>query len=164
MKITDNWVCTKYISQSRGWKKNLEYQLKVLASLVSKIMSTDMLSYFDFFMIDRAEDMKKCLKLMGVSSEQILHCSAHISLGIDNSFDKIVRSFETSIRVDKLVKLTDGQAIFTNSVFSLAILQTALHHILSYHTASTFNTNSGGLTMGCVMRASWVSLTTYLAG
>ena len=62
-----------------------------------------MLSLIDFFMTDRAGDSDTMLEELGVCTDKVLKCNAHILLVIDVTIDKVFKDTETVIGLSSLI-------------------------------------------------------------
>ena len=108
-----------------------EFKLRCLAILANSSVD-EIKSSVDFWMSDRAGDCATLLDNLGIQSNQIIKCSAHNILGVDHACDKVFRNIEQKIGVQKLLKVTAGEKVFTSpstSVHTLA--QIALTKLLS---------------------------------
>ena len=87
----------------------------------------------DFWMSDRAADCATLLDNLGVKSNQIIKCCAHVILGVDHACDKVFRDIEQKIGIQKLLKVSAGERVFTSPCTSVShiLAQIALVKLLS---------------------------------
>ena len=135
------------ITMTTGYQENLshtgldgarayELRLKML-SVLAECSVDDLKSEIDFWITDRAGDCSVLLEKLGVESDKILKCSAHLILGIDHAIDKVFRTTEQKIGVHKLLEISAGHKAFTSSSSSIHTLgQIAISKLLSPSHAS----------------------------
>ena len=75
-------------------------------------------------MNDSAADLYAILDELGISSEKIMKCNAHILLCIDQAMDKVFKDMETSFGVQKLIGLGASHVFSggSNSVWYLGLI------------------------------------------
>ena len=82
-----------------------EFKLRCLAILANSPVD-EIKNQVDFWMSDRAADCATLLDNLGISSNQIIKCCAHIILGVDHACDKVFRDIEQKIGIQKLLKVS----------------------------------------------------------
>ena len=92
----------------------------------------------------KSSDCTTLLDNLGIESNKVIKCCAHIILGIDHACDKVFKNIEQNIGIQKLLKVSAGEKVFTapgTSVHTLA--QIAVAKLLSpshaAHSVSMFN-------------------------
>ena len=120
-----------------------EFKLRCLA-ILSNSSVEEIKSSVDFWMFGRAGDCTTLLDNLGIESNKVIKCCAHIILGIDHACDNVFKNIEQNIGIQKLLKVSAGEKGFTapgTSVHTLA--QIAIAKLLSSshaaHSVSMFN-------------------------
>ena len=119
-----------------------EYKLKCLAVL-GGCSFEDIKTAIDFWMSDRAGDCATFLESLDVENEKVLKCCAHLILGVDHACDKVFKSTEQKIGVQKLLNLSAGDKAFSSGSSIHTLGQIAIAKLLSpshaSHSVSLFN-------------------------
>ena len=141
------------ITMTTGYQENLSHKavdgatayelgLKIL-SVLAECSVDELKSEIDFWITDRAGDCSALLKELGIETEKILKCSAHIILGIDHAIDKVFKTTEQKIGVHKLLEISAGHKAFSSSTSIHTLGQIAISKLLSpshaSHSVSLFN-------------------------
>ena len=118
--------------------ETLKFALEQMAVLAG-VGLDEFIEQVDFWMTDRSGDGDIVMENLGVDSQKILKCSAHIILCIDKSIDSVYLQVESSIGRDKLIGVNIGNMAFTSSesivtlgLMALSKLVSSSHAAVSY--------------------------------
>ena len=115
-----------------------EFKLRCLAILFNSSVE-EIKSSVDCWMSDRTGDCTTSFDNLGIESNNVIKCCAHIILGIDHACDKVFKNIEQKIGIQKLLKVSAGEKVFTapgTSVHTLA--QIAIAKLLSFCSFSFY--------------------------
>ena len=126
--------------------KQISSVFKMLAAL-AECSEGEIKDAIDFFIADRAGDVRVMLRELGIEDEKVLKCTAHIILCCDYVMDKIFRQNECDIGVNNLLNVSAGTqhfcgpntSIFTIASIALAKLLSPSHSAQSISLFTEFN-------------------------
>ena len=111
--------------------KQMSSVFKMLAAL-AECSEGEIKDAIDFFIADRAGDVRVMLRELGIEYEKMLKCTTHIILSCDYVMDKVFKQNECDIGVNNLLHVSAGTQHFcgpSTSIFTIASI--ALAKLLS---------------------------------
>ena len=114
-----------------GSAATYEEKLKILAILGDSTFD-EIKKEVDFWMSDRTGDNETFRESMAIPESENLKCCAHITLGVDNAYEKVFREAKQRIGVHNLISVKVGEKAFTSPGSSIHTLgEIAISKLLS---------------------------------